>query len=201
MNRIYIVPVVLKASNRGIGPGAGQPSRSAAYISDLTYKYGALDYGSEDVMLVLVRDISTADHDTLAARSDVIAIPEDLDANMTSGQVNGAKNFYDTLNIPGGWINTNRTVRQVVKITGGMFQFNQRWSGISNGTSPFKVGLDLSTVYSTMSDLNKGRIQVVFDSLNIDISSLTGSSTLGEALREFGIQMASRPLYLGGIEI
>ena len=123
--RIYIGPTELSGSRR-----------KPKYIPALGYSYGAKYYGSEDVVITAVRDITPTDHTTLVANPDIIAIPENLNANMTQGQVNAAVTFYDSLNLPSGWINTNRTVKQVVKITVGLFMFNQRWRGLANGSSP-----------------------------------------------------------------
>jgi hypothetical protein len=178
--------------------------RSPKYVFALSapYKMGILDYGSEEVALVAIVSISASDHTSLSANADVIALPQDMGGTMTAPQVAGAKTFYNTLSIPSGWINTNRTILQVVKITAGLFQFNQRWRGITStgGNSPFKAGMTLSTKYKDLSDLNKGRIQVVFDTMSIDISSLTGETLLGEAMQEFAIQISARPLVVGGVE-
>jgi len=194
MDRIYIVPMEIVAGPIG-------DVRYPKYFPSLPYKWGCLDYGSEDICIGAVRGITQVDHDALALNTDVIALPEILDNFMTAGQTTAARNFYDTLNIPSGWINTSRTVREVVKITAGLFQFNQRWRGLSAGrqSSPFKEGMNLNTQYRNMSELNKGRVVVTMDSMQVDTSTLTGTSTIRDAMQLFAIEISLRPLVIGGI--
>ena len=194
MDRIYIVPMEVV-----VGPIGNV--RRAKYLYAYPYRFGCLDYGSEDICLAAVTGITQVDHDALALNTDVIALPEILDNFMTAGQTTAARNFYDTLNIPSGWINTSRTVREVVKITAGLFQFNQRWRGLSAGrqSSPFKEGMNLNTQYRNMSELNKGRVVVTMDSMQVDTSTLTGTSTIRDAMQLFAIEISLRPLVIGGI--
>lgn len=188
--RIYIVPIV----GVTIPIHGGITARHPKYIDALGYgDVITIPYGSENIALVGVRDITPTDHAALAANADVIAIPEDLDANLTQGQATAAINFYDSLNIPSGWINTTRTVRQIVKVTAGIFAFNQRWSGRTGGNSPFKEGLSLDTRFNQLGPAVRGRVQDIFADLGVDTSGLSNQSTIREILTEFGEQMATRP--------
>ena len=194
MDRLYVLPMEIGANGK----------RGPKYLTTEPYKsldWGGLDYGSEDTGLYGIRGINQVDHDALVANADVIGIPEDLQANMTAGQVTAAVNFYDTLNIPSDWINTSRTVLQVVKITAGLFQFNQRWRGQSatRQSSPFKEGLNLDTQYNQLSEIDQARVLMVYESMAIDYSGLTGTSTIRDALREFAIQISARPLFIAGM--
>ena len=191
--RIYIIPMELVA--RPIGT-----VRQPKYIPLLNYTFGAIDYGSEDVAICGVVDISTADHNALALNPDVMALPANLDNTMGAGAVTAAKSFLEGLNIPANWINTTRTFRDAIRVIAGLFQFNQRWRGLTQ-TSPFKSGLNLTTQYNQLSDENKTTLKAVFDEFGIDRTSLTATSTLREGLYLFGSQHINKPLILAGVSI
>lgn len=189
--RIYIVPMVteLVGTKFDIHP---------QYIYGLPYIWAAIPYGSDDVCICGVHDISTADHNSLIANSDVFGLPENLDQLMATNAVNVAQTFLENLNIPANWINTSRTYREVVKIVIGIFQFNQIWSGLTNGNTPFKEGMNLSTQYNQMSTIVKKRLRDCFDILNIDRTSLTATSSIREALILFGQEFSNSQIKLAG---
>jgi len=141
------------------------PKRYPKYIFGSGYKWGAMDYGAEDVAIVLVFNPSTADHNAWKANADLMALPENLNQNMTAGAVTAAQTFLESINIPAGWINTTRTYKQVIKIVAGLFQFAQRWNGISilagdGSQSPFKEGMNLNTKYNQMSAKTKSKLRL-----------------------------------------
>ena len=187
--RVYIVPMVILN-------GIRQPK----YIPALTYVWGALDYGAEDTALCSVVDISVADHDALVLNTDAFGMPADLTGLMSSTAVTKAQTYLEGLNIPAGWINTTRTYLDVVRIVGGLFMFNQRWRG-RTGSSPFKQTLTLSTIYSDLTTERQDDLKYVFDSLGVDRTLLTASSTLRDGFVIFGKQFRLKPLVMNGISI
>lgn len=207
MDRFYIVPTV--AGPRGHRAAKYMFAAPVFVAGERIYDASAKYYGTEDVGILLVRGITPTDHAIISADPDVIAIPENLEATMTQGQVDATKAFYDSLNIPSGWINTSRTVLQVLKITTGIFFFNQKWNGLSGsaGTSPFKEGLNLNTQYNQLSELNKARLLMIFDTFPTDIggpidtSSLTATSTIGDAMRLLALTVANNTIKFGGLDL
>lgn len=190
--RVYITPVVLAPYlNTGM---AMQPK----HIGQSSYAWEMVDYGAEQTAFVAVHDVSAADHAIWVADPEVFALPVDLTQNMTAGAVIAAQTFLEARNIPAQWINTTRTYKQVLKVTIGLFQFIQRWRGITRGSSPFKEGLDLNRSYSSLPSNTKVTLQGCFTTLNIDSSMLTGASTIREILFEFGTQFATRSIIFGG---
>ena len=65
----------------------------------------------------------------------------------------------------------------------------------------FSEGLNLNTTYAQLSDLNKGRVLVTMDSMQVDTSGLTAQSTIRDALQTFGISIASRPISFFGLDL
>ena len=179
---------------------------SPKYLMGTNYAWSIVDFGSERLCIAGVIDISQADHDTLSAQSDVRALPANLDAMLTSGAVTSISSFLEARNVPAGWVNTSRTYRQTLRVLIGIFQFVQRWKGISvrggDGIkSPFTEGLNLDTTYSQIPLKGQQKLQECFTSLDVDFSMLTAGSTIREVLFEFGKQMALRPCVVGGEQI
>ena len=70
----------------------------------------------------------------------------------------------------------------------------------SRQSSPFKEGLNLDTQYKNLSDLNKARVLMVFESMQVDTSDLTANSTIRDAMRVFAMDIAARELVIAGIK-
>lgn len=192
-NRIYILPLVTELNPDGV-----TYDRHPKYIFGVFPSWACIPYGAEAICVCKVLNISASGHDALVLNSDVMALPEDIDQLMSVGAVIQAQAFLESLNIPANWINTTRTYRQVIKVTIGLFQFVQRWSGLTNGSSPFKEGMNLTTQYNNMSALVQARLRDCFDTLNIDRASLTATSTIREALIVFGQEFVKREISLAG---
>jgi hypothetical protein len=184
--RIYILPMITVIDAMAPNGSVRRP----AYTDNL--KFSAVDYGSENVCVCLLHDLTQEQHDSIVSKQDVMSLPQNIDQNMTSGAVNAAQSFLEGLNIPANWINTNRTFRDVVKIIVGLFQLNQKWSGLTNGSSPFKEGLNLETKFVDMTTNVRSRLLLCFDELNIDRTMLTVQNNIREILFEFGKQMKDR---------
>ena len=194
MNRFYILPYILQTWAKG-------ETKAPKYVIGNFTEWGVIKYGSDDICICFIEGITQAEHDLLSAQPDVMAVPENLDQNLTQNAVDTITTFFESLNIPAQWINTNRTYREVLKVTIGLFQLNQRWAGLTNGSSIFKEGFNLNTRYNQLPQAARDRLLECFDSLEIDRSMLTNTSTMREALYEFGIQFANRKITIHRQEI
>ena len=183
--RFYIMPTVIAA---GIDP-ARPPTQHPKYWVDV-HPFAARYYGSDDVCIVRAKNISTVDHDIVSAYPDVLSIPLNINNNLTAGAVTVAQNFLESLYIPADWVNTNRTYKQVLKIIAALFAFNEQWSKLTLGSSPFKENLDLTTQYNQLTTNVQNRIKQIFDDNAIDRSALTATSTLREGLKLFALSYA-----------
>lgn len=194
MNRFYILPYISQVGAKG-------QTKAPKYIFENSTGWGAIPYGTEPICICYVSNIDQTQHNQLTAQSDVLAIPENIDQNLTQNAVDTASAFLELLNIPAQWVNTNLTYRQVLKVLIGLFQLNQRWAGLTGGNSLFNENLDLNTTYSELTQTAKDRILECFDTLNIDRSMLNNSTTIREALREFGTQFATRPIKIYNVTL
>lgn len=194
--RIYILPIV-----RELEPDGVTFDRHPKYVykNTLFDAWSGVDYGTENVCILGVPNSTTFNHDYLTANNDVFSLPEDIDQLMTGNAVNTAQTFLESLNIPANWIDATKTYREVIKVIIGLFQFNQRWAGLTFGlSSPFTEGLDLNTRFNQMNFATKTNLQACFDTLNIDRSALNNTSTIREVLIEFGHQFSAREIKLAG---
>ena len=183
--RFYIMPTVVAA---GIDPARPLTIHPKYWVN--VHPFTARYYGSDDVCIVRAKDISVADHNTVSAYPDVLSIPLNINNNLTAGAVTAAQNFLESLYIPADWVNTNRTYKQVLKIVAALFAFNEQWSKLTLGSSPFKENLDLSTQYNQLTLNVRNRIKQIFDDNAIDRSALTATSTLREGLKLFATSYA-----------
>jgi len=163
-------------------------------------RWSMVDYGTERHCVCCIKDVTTSVHLALTANADVLGTPANIDKLLTQGAVDKIQAHLEPLFIPADWINTSRTYRQVIKTLIALFQFNQRWNSLSGGSSPFKEGLDLTTQYNQLPAIAQNRAKECFDSLGIDRTSLTATSTIREILKTFAQGfIANRPIKCGEV--
>ena len=165
--------------------GTPQAGVEAAYMS----------FGNEGTMLVCA-DADAATHATFAALPRVTQLPADLDQNLTAGQVTAVRNYLEARNIPAHWINTSRTVREVLRGVAGIFQFAQLYFGLHNLTL-FRGGATLETQLNQLPIVERNRLTEAAAAANLSTSGITLSSTLRQVLNTFGSQWLNRSIYLG----
>lgn len=194
VGRFYILPVVIETE-------AGEETRVAKYSADLcALKCAMMDFGGEDVMLVVGLMDSTR-HSAVSANPDVLSLPENLDQNLPAGAVTVAQTFLEARNIPAGWLNTTFTHRRVLRRVAAMFQFAQRYQGITGNAKIFTTGVDLSTRWNQLPIRVRQNLKAAGDSMNFDTGNLSGTSTLRQILREMGQQWGNRKITLGGVTL
>lgn len=191
-----MLPRVLRA---GIGP-TGQDVWCPKYLEvlgDITW--GSIHYGGHETLFYA--DLTPAQHTQLAAQSDTIQFPADLDANLTNGQVTGARAYLDSIDVPSGWVNTNRTVRDVIRGIAGIFLLAQRVRGISRQSFFDVLPRNINRAFNTLSGAARSTLQQAASDLQLDVSGLTGSNTLRDFLQLAGQHWLSKPIVLAGEEI
>lgn len=189
--RIYLVPVVTTVD--GV--------RVPKYIGDGTVlkpKYSALYYGAENWVLVGA-DLSVADDALVVATADGFALPRDLDQTLTAGQASAVQARLETAKIPAHWVSASLTWRQVLRTTIGMSLILQRLTAV-NTTNFFSVAV-LDSAVSTLPVQVRTDLLAVATSLGLDTSSISGSTTIRQALRICGEQLrdSNREFLFNGI--
>jgi len=122
MLRFYLIPV--ETINGWRGP---KYFNWIMNTDGIVCQWGAMDYGFLPTMLLLA-DILQTDHDALILNTDVYSFPESLDDPISDPTIDA---FFEGLHIPTDWLTPSTTYRELLRQTAGMFQFNQRYSGIA----------------------------------------------------------------------
>lgn len=189
--RLYIVPRT--------GTGTFEDTYRPKYIADLKGgPWVGMPFGLEPHILVST-DLSGEDHATIAAYSDVIVIPANLDNTIGTNR-DAVVNALGTLNIPAGWVTSAMTYREVIKPVAAIFQFAQRLKGHGN-IRIFDTGITLSTKFNQLPAAVRTKLKGAAESMNFDTSSLSGTSTIRQILKEMADQWGDKEIKLGGITL
>lgn len=161
--------------------GSGQ-IRQEKYIPALGVDRQLVDFGANAIVWA---NTSAGQDTTLGANADVIVVPP-LD-NVVA--LVATKNALEALNIPAQWITGGMTYRAVLRVLVGMAAFYVRT------VDTFGTALTLAgNLDKTLSQLTAGQrsaLSNASDSLGLDRSSITVSTTVREALRIIGQQFAN----------
>lgn len=138
-------------------------------------------------------DTTPAQEATIAANADARLIPP-LDNTVA---VNATKQALEDLSMPAQWVTAGMTYRTVLRVTVGMAQLLQRVRGIlGTGVSP--TG-HLDDTIGSFSLAIRNALAQACDELGVDRTNITGTTTLREALRDFGQQFVARGVTLGDL--
>jgi hypothetical protein len=207
-SRLYIVPVV--------GSGNGSDSRRPKYFNSdangtgtvgiVSGPWSAMEYGFEPWMCVGA-NLSAADHSTIAAKTDVSALPVTLTATLTAPQVTATQTFLENCNIPAGWVSTTLTWVQVLRVVLGIFSFFQRLGAVylsQMGTVPgsiFNGGVTLNTTFSALPLAVRNALTATAADQGISTAGITATTTVRVMLKTLGDAYSQRSLTLGGVVI
>jgi hypothetical protein len=191
--RFYLLPL------EQIGNGRGPKYLTWRNHSGLDARWAVMSYGLIGTALVMA-DVTSQQHNTLIANSDVTAIPQNIDANITTGALSAVRSALEGLRIPGNWATTANTYRELLRMVGGLFQFAQRHHGLHNQIIiPENINLDM-----TWGDIPltwRQNLQTTADSFGYDYSQVTGSTPVRAILKSLADQWGNQPLYIGGVEL
>lgn len=171
---IFVVPIA--------GTGArGDPFRPK-YVKDLPARWlwipTPLDWG------VAWANASPAQETAIGANADAIVVPP-LDNTIA---LVATQNALEGLNVPAHWLTAGMTYRTVVRVVVGMACFVQRCDGLGQRVT---LAGNLNSQISTFSVGVRNTLAAASDSLGLDRSQVTGTTTLREAMRIAGQQFAT----------
>ena len=209
MNRFYLVPV-----ETVVFPpddfGQVSTSRGPKYFSWsddpdppalVSTPWAMMDYGFVDSALLVAKNISQIDHDALILNADVFSFPDNLDQPVTDPNVD---TFFEAINLPTDWLTPATTYRDLMRQTAGIFQFNQRYSGIAANetgeTHSIFDNADLSTRLRNMTAQEQVWFLATVDSFGVDSSLVNDNSRLRQLVKTAGDFWAGQTFILGGIE-
>ena len=193
---LYVMPI--------IGTGTKQDQRRPKYETTFqAFAWGMYDYGNEPWCLVGVVDIDAATDASLTANADCLGLPTNLNQTLTSTQRTRVSNALENANIPGTWVTTSNTWRDVVLFVGAVCQFAQRYQGGTCGGQWFTGGVTLATTFGALSAAIQQCLLDAASSFNFDTSGLTSGTTLRAILRNIGQQYiaAQLPLIMANVSL
>lgn len=175
MLRFYLVPVETVGAARG-----PLYFRWRFNPSGIDCRWNFMDYGFVPYGLVCAHDITQTDRDQLVLNPDVYEFPEILDAPVADVNVDV---FFESINIPADWLTPSTTYRELLRNTAGMFQFNQRFAGISGGASLFDSA-DLNTRVRQLSPQFQEWFLLTVASFGFDPAQINDNNQLRLLLRQ-----------------
>jgi len=154
-----------------------------------------MDYGFADLALVYCRDISPADHATLSAYPDVYTFPDlaNLDLPVNDPDIDV---FFEGVNIPTDWLTPSTSWRELLRQLAGMFQFNQRYRGISKGHSVWESA-DLDTRLNQMTQEEQAWFLAAVDSFGFNSSQINTNTRLRQLVKHAGTFWEGKPFHMG----
>lgn len=185
--RVYLMPLVTQA--RGRFPTVRVPKYMATLEQPGCPRFTVFPYAQEPVCL-LIADTDASIHTSLTGNSDVRALPDNLDSNVTAGNRTAVVNALEAANVPAHWIANGQTFRMVLRRLAGIFQL---LTGVhARGFRFLQQGLD--NQISTLPLNVRQAMQDAAATLQLDTTGITGSTTLRAALATIGAQFDSRPV-------
>jgi hypothetical protein len=193
-SRLYLVPVE--------GSGASRvDARRMKYRADFcAVSCAMMPFGAEPFALVVAK-MDTLRDAAVQLNADVLALPLNLDQNLTTLQVTATQTRLEAVNIPAGWLSTTFTWRAALRIIAGLFQFAQRLRGIRPGVRIFGATVTLDTRWNRLPLGVQTDITDAALSLGFSTTTLTGNLTVRQLLREMATKWDVRPLELNGLII
>lgn len=188
--RVYLVPI--------IGTGASiADARRAKYFkgTGASGRFIMMPYGLEPFGLV-VAEVTQAQHNAIAANSDVQAFPANLDSTLSAGAVTTTKAGLESLSIPNGWVTTSLTFRNALRVVIQIFQFSQRFHGLGGGRM-FPASVTLDTQFSALPAGRRASLISAAASFGWDTSGLSGTNTLRQILKAMADQWGNTAILVG----
>lgn len=135
---------------------------------------------------------SPAQETAVGANADAIVVPP-LD-NLIA--LVATQNALESLNVPAQWLTAGMTYRTVLRVIVGMAAFAQRCEGLGQRLA---LAGNLDKTVGSLSVAVRNNLSAAADSLGLDRTSITGTTTVREVLRILGQQFAQGSITLGDL--
>lgn len=157
--------------------------------------YSGSDFGLEPTMLV-VANVSPAQHTILIAQLDVTALPVDTTQAIGAGALATVKANLEALKLPAAWVTTANTYQQVLHVVLAIFQFAGRFAALT-GLDPFAGGFTLDSTVSQLPLAARNGLTATAVDMGLSTAGVTGATTLRAMLKSVADQL---PAYqFGGL--
>lgn len=162
--------------------------------------FGMMDFRGEGHCLVH-SDCDSAADAAVSANADVQRLPDNLDENLTAGQVTAVGNHLESFHIPADWVTTALTWRTVLRRIAGLYQFIQRYKGLGGPGPIFGGAVTLSTTFASLPLTARNALVGTANSFGYDTSALSGASTVRAILKTMALQWGAAPILINGISL
>ena len=196
MTRFYLVPI--ETVTQGDRLQRGPKYLAWRFDPDppgIVCRWSMMPYGRETSALLLAHDISVADDATLVAHADVYAFPLTLDEPIAPQD--GLRTFFETVNVPTDWLAASTTYRQFLRCLAGLFQFAQRYQGISG--RPLFESVTLDSRYRNLTAQQQGWFTQTAQSFGYTLT-INENRTLRQLCKQAGDAWGAQPFLMGGAE-
>jgi len=154
---------------------------------------GKMRYGFNEEVYLVAADVTTQQHNALAAHTDVTTIPANIDGNISAGALTAVKAALEALRIPGNWVTTSHTYRQVLRMVAGLFQFSKRHFKLHSKIL-IPTANNMDQTWGDLPLLVRQELQATADSFGYDYSGVTGSTTIRTILKSLADQWGDQPI-------
>lgn len=161
--------------------------------------WSAKYYWAMPVALVAV-GAETADHDFLAAQTDLVAVPQNVNQNISEMTLPRVKEALEDLRIPAGWVTTSHTYGDVLRATAHLFMFAQRYQR-RHARKMIEAGYNLDTLIGDLPADVRANLNDTAQDCGWNTNAIQGSWPLRQALRHLAQQWGEAPVKFGSLAV
>lgn len=139
-------------------------------------------------------------HVSLSSKPDVLTIPANLNSPVGTTDLPRVRDFLESATIPGQWINSSSSWREVVRMVCGLIIFGQTFDGLSApGTVPFGAQLEgnLNLQWRDLPTQTRDNALAAALIRGYDTSWISNTDTIRNILKVFADLWGGRTVYFG----
>lgn len=180
-----------------IGGGSALDPRRAKHIDAINaagYRCSIIDYGPENWCICrVVPAPSPADHATLVGDAQVFGIPQNIDAQIGANAATVTARL-EAVNIPGDWVQSTTTWRQLLRRVAAYCQLMQRAAALSGNyvDRMFDAGRTLDSTIGDLPVNARQKLVNAADSFGFNRQGVNNNTTLRDALKQIAHQWIQR---------
>lgn len=198
--RLYVLPVERNVTLNSDG-AKYLFWRQDPDISDRVGEDGRaiITYGKFNSCIAAVEATATV-HAVLASKADVLQAPANLDNTITNNTVrNQVRTFLETIGLPGNWVVSGTVWREIVRTVCGLFQFAQRYDGLSTDGVAFgtRITGNLSIQWQNIPQTVRDAVLATGSTLGYDLSFITPTMIVRNALKTVADMWGTTPFEFG----
>jgi hypothetical protein len=191
--KLYVTPIIMVT--RGLEAG-----REPKYVSDFLISWAMIDYGFQPLALVAA-DVDPTQDAFIAGKPETIAVPDNLDGTVGSGQIlNAVRNKLEANFVPANnWVVATTTYRAICRQISGVAMLLLRYAVMTLDTTEIFASFTLDSLFSALPAAV--RTGLTNAATNLGLTLLAPTNTLRVVLRDVGVQTANIQRPLGGIAL